>query len=331
MCSRVMSTLSLRIYGKLRPPVYNTISWRCIETGSMTPENTSNLPPNLVVFGTDKEKLKKRDIQDIIRVPEDCVLARKVKDCPTHRIPPRVFLHTFEEIEHVPDEAVELHPEVFADNPRIDFLYLCKKWQRNYREVDYTWQPNRGEMGKGRKKPWPQKGTGRARHGSTVAPQWKGGGISNGPRGPRTLFHKMNPNDRLKALTSALSVKCFQDDLLIFKNLNVPSPDHDKLLETFATRNMKENSILIVYTEKDEINECENICKAVEHQKEVNLMPLVGLNVWSLLHHDKLILTLYALDELESKITWNLHRFPWIDKPHNFYRDMPFEIENNVE
>lgn len=287
-------------------------------------------PHNIVMLGFDRHKAEPAKPVNF-KVPEECPIVRQVKDCSRHRMPVRVFLDSYTSVEHKPVSAIELHPDVFADNPRIDFLHLCKQWQKNYREVDYSWEPTRAEMGKGHKKPWPQKGLGKAQQGSSVGPHWKGGGIAHGPRGPKALYQEILPNVRLRSLTSALSIKYFQEDLFVLKDFEIPSAEQSYLENVLAARGMESKSVLLVFTEKDNVKEADNICSAVKSWPQVNLIPLVGLNMWSILKHDKLVLTLSSVEELETKILWEKQRYDWIDKPHNFYRDLPFEINNNVE
>lgn len=290
---------------------------------------SSELPSNLVVLGVDRHKIEQRKVR-CPNSPSNCEVARHANDCPAHRKPTLAWLDSFKDVNFVPEKAVELHPELFSDNPRIDFLHLCKEWQKSYREVDYAWEPTRADIGRGKRRPWPQKGMGKARHSSTIAPQWKGGGVAHGPRGPRSLYKDILPHVRLRALTSALTIKNFQQDLLIMEDLDMPS-DREHLLKCFSHREMDQNSALIVFAEEDDIKESDGVSKATEEWARVNLLPLVGLNVWSILHHDKLLLTLNALEELEKKVVWHLHRYPWIGKPHNFYKDMPFDVKDMIE
>lgn len=292
------------------------------------------LPSNVVIMGVGKEKIANIEHEALDYpdpIPEDCEIVRKASDYSPHKTPPRAWLHSFESSEFVPSSAVELHPDLFASHPRMDFLYDCKEWQEKYREVDYSWAPTRAEMGRGKKKPWPQKGTGRARHGSRVGPQWKGGGIANGPRGPRALFRKINPVVRLGALTSALTIKQVQNRLLIVKDFSIPSPELQSFKKILAENQIVDETALLVFANSEHTDESSNVFSAVAECSKVNIMPLVALNVWSMLHHDWLVLTCSALDDLERKVTWHLQRYNWIDKPHNFYRDLPFEVRDTTQ
>jgi hypothetical protein len=70
---------------------------------------------------------------------------------------------------------IDIHPSIFGVTPRLDILFRNVYWQQMYRKIDYSWTPTRAEMVGRNKKPWPQKGQGKARHGSRLSPQWMGG------------------------------------------------------------------------------------------------------------------------------------------------------------
>lgn len=275
-------------------------------------------------------KIQREALDDPNTVPHDCEIVRRASNYAPHMVPPRAWLHSFESPEFIPSAAVELHPDLFACHPRMDYLHDCKEWQEKYREVDYSWAPTRAEMGRGKKKPWPQKGTGRARHGSTNAPQWKGGGIAHGPRGPRALFRKINHTVRLGALTSALTIKQVQNRLLIVKDFSIPYPEQSSFQEILTENRIQDETALLVFANDEYADESSNVFSAVAECSKINLMPLVALNVWSLLHHDWLVLTSSALDDLERKVTWHLQRYHCVDKPHNFYCDLPFQVKETI-
>ncbi len=124
---------------------------------------------------------------------------------------------------------------------------------------------NRGEVRGGGKKPWKQKGTGRARHGSTRSPIWSGGGIAHGPRNERDYTRKINKNTRAKALASVLSQK-FAHDAMVFVDTFTFDAPKAKEARTFlaalasgsgkkdiATK--KRNAVLVVLPERNEQTE----------------------------------------------------------------------------
>nr|CAB3263976.1 39S ribosomal protein L4, mitochondrial-like [Phallusia mammillata] len=303
----------------------------------------SSLPNNLVLLGKAKDQLNvDHDTTDEVLPPDDNVpvIRKCVGTYSLCKQPAKVWVDSFANTEMVYETAAELNPDIFSTHPRIDVLHDVVKWQKVYREVDYRWARTRAEMGRGRKKPWPQKGTGRVRQGSTVPPFWKKGGIAHGPRGPKSLYYNMSAEQLIKALAIALTIKRVQSDLLIVKDIDVPMPNdvvatqeplHDNALtlkssleEILKARSIDRNSILFVHG----TDAPENLNLAVIDKRGWNTMPLVGLNVLSILKHDKLVLHLDILDELEEKLIWNMTRYPWLEMPHNFYKDMPINRDN---
>ena len=110
-------------------------------------------------------------------------------------------------------ELMELHPDVWAVYPRIDLIHANVVWQSKYSTVNYNHTKSVKEMiytYGGGAKPWPQKGTGRARQGSRRAPQWVNGGKVHGPRGPKPLYYMLPYHIRVYGLTHTLSVKFAQ-------------------------------------------------------------------------------------------------------------------------
>ncbi len=124
---------------------------------------------------------------------------------------------------------------------------------------------NRGEVRGGGKKPWKQKGTGRARHGSTRSPIWSGGGVSHGPRNDRNYGRKINKNVRAKALASVFSQKFAHDEVVFVDALTFSAPktaDARKFLTVFSKiegkkelATKKANNALVVLSERNEQTE----------------------------------------------------------------------------
>uniref|UniRef100_A0A131XK21 Large ribosomal subunit protein uL4m n=1 Tax=Hyalomma excavatum TaxID=257692 RepID=A0A131XK21_9ACAR len=199
---------------------------------------------------------------------------------------------------------VPLHPKVFGVFPRIDTLHWNIHWQANYQRVDWTTAETRAERRGGGRKPWPQKGTGRARHGSIRSPLWKGGGIAHGPRGPKTYYFMLPFFRRVQGLTTALSVKFAQDDLKIVDSLDLPTNDSKYLLKLVDERFWGPSVLFVDNT--DYVSE--NIALICDEVKHFNIMPVYGLNVHSMLKHDTLVLTLSAVEEIENKLLFHMHR-----------------------
>jgi large subunit ribosomal protein L4 len=147
---------------------------------------------------------------------------------------------------------------------------------------------SRAEVSGGGKKPWKQKGTGRARHGSTRSPIWSGGGVAHGPRNERDYTRKINKNVRAKALASVLSQKLSHDEIVFVDTLTFAEPktkDARKFLTVLSSIEgkkeigvKKSNAALIVLSGRDEHTELSfrnfgNV--RVMHVKDVNPVELL--------------------------------------------------------
>jgi large subunit ribosomal protein L4 len=159
--------------------------------------------------------------------------------------PREVWLESLETEDFNRVGLMELNPEVFADTPRLDFIHRNMKWQRMYRYVSFAHTKVRSEVRGGGRKPWPQKGLGRARAGSIRSPLFRGGGVVHGPRSPTVHFYMLPFNIRLRGLTSILSIKLAQDDLHVVKDLEIPTDDKRYLMNLIEKRNWGP-SVLIV-------------------------------------------------------------------------------------
>ncbi|XP_066031119.1 large ribosomal subunit protein uL4m-like isoform X4 [Chamaea fasciata] len=198
----------------------------------------------------------------------------------------------------------DLHPDVFAVPPRLDILHTVATWQRNYKRISHARVRSRAEVRGGGRKPWRQKGSGRARHGSIRSPLWRGGGIAHGPRGPTSYFYMVPMRLRVLGLKVALTVKMMQDDLHIVDNLEMPSGDPRYLQELARFRRWGSSVLLVDVAEFPE-----NISAAVEGLKSFTLIPALGLSVHGVLKHGTLVLTLGAVAFLERRLLWHDARF----------------------
>lgn len=219
--------------------------------------------------------------------------------------PPRQsWLESFIGAERRLIDILELHPKVFGVFPRIDFISRAVQWQKSYRSIDYVCMPTRNELPGGTRKPWPQKGTGRARHGSTNSPIWLKGGWARGPRGPVTGFKTICHFHLVSALTSMLTIKLAQDDLKIVDTLSTYQSDDPSHLEKALEDRKWGPSALIVDKQEFPANLVTS-CAEVNH---VNLMPVQSLNTLSMCKHETLILTLDALNDIQDKLLHQLTR-----------------------
>lgn len=280
------------------------------------------IPPNVILTGVCKEKLLNPILPETpSQHPDECTAIARMcnNNVQFPKSAVKKWVDNFSSVKPTFDEVACLNPRLFDVHPKMDHLHQVVKWQKTYREVDYAWTRTRAEIGKGKKKPWPQKGTGRKRQGSTNSPLWKGGGIAHGPRGPQSLFYKLSDEILLSGITSALTIKSLQNDLIIASPMEC-LPEKDFFLKMLANRGIESNSILFIHNDNESP---QALGDAIEYSKTHSMMPLCALNVYSILKHDKLVLSMDILDELEDKLIFQFERYDWHVKPHNFYKDLP--------
>jgi large subunit ribosomal protein L4 len=154
----------------------------------------------------------------------------------------------------------------------------------------------RSEVAGGGRKPWRQKGTGRARQGSIRAAQWVGGGKVHTPK-PRDYSQKMPRKMRRAALRSALTVKAAEESIVMLDELTFTEFKTDKMEQTLE-RLAGESSVLIVISEKDE--SYEQIIRSTKNLPYAKTLMANYLNIRDLLSYEKVILPVKALDVLKS-------------------------------
>ncbi len=153
----------------------------------------------------------------------------------------------------------------------------------------------RGKVRGGGKKPWRQKGTGRARAGSIRSPLWRGGGTIFGPQ-PRSYAYRLPRKTRRVALCSALAQKARDGQIVVVDRIEFDEPKTKKmraLLETLGVT----GSVLIVLPERDEVVE-----KSGRNLPGVKVLCVAGLNVYDILRHERLLLVREALDRIEERL-----------------------------
>jgi len=154
---------------------------------------------------------------------------------------------------------------------------------------------SRGEIRGGGKKPWRQKGTGRARAGSTRSPIWRGGGTIFGPR-PRSYAYRLPKKARRAALCSALAQKARDGEIRVIDGLGFDEPKTKKmrgLLESLGIA----TSVLIVLADRDSAVEL-----SARNLNRVAVMPVAGLNVYDILRHEVLLISKDALAGIEGRL-----------------------------
>ena len=156
----------------------------------------------------------------------------------------------------------------------------------------------RNEVRGGGRKPWRQKGTGRARQGSIRSPQWTGGGVVFGPK-PRSYKKKMNAKKRELALKSALSIKASNKEVIVLKDFTVASPK-TKELEKMLQKMGVNNRILLVVNELTD-----NLILATRNLHYVDLISVDVLNVYDIIDAPQIYITEEALAVVEEVLSYD--------------------------
>ena len=150
----------------------------------------------------------------------------------------------------------------------------------------------RSEVSGGGKKPWRQKGTGRARQGSTRSPQWRHGGVVFAPK-PRDYTIRVNKKVKRLAMKSALSSKVEENEVIVFDALNIEAPKTKEMVKVLKAVDV--NKALIVLADKDEAVE-----RASANIQGVKTTLVGTLNVYEILKYEKLILTKASVEKIEE-------------------------------
>ncbi|MCM3570067.1 50S ribosomal protein L4 [Neobacillus mesonae] len=188
---------------------------------------------------------------------------------------------------------IELNESVFGIEPNQHVLFEAIVMQRASLRQGTHKVKNRSEVRGGGRKPWRQKGTGRARQGSIRSPQWRGGGIVFGPQ-PRSYSYKLPKKVRRLAIKSALSSKVLDENILVVDGLSFDAPktkDFKAVLNGLSV----EKKALIVTADLDE-----NVALSARNIPGVTVVTADGINVLDVVNHDKLIMTKAAVEKVEE-------------------------------
>jgi len=188
---------------------------------------------------------------------------------------------------------LELNPLIFDAEVKEHLLFDVVQMLQANRRRGTASTKGRAEVSGGGRKPWRQKGTGRARHGSIRSPIWRGGGVTFGPK-PRSYRYLLPKKMRRAALYSALSSKFKEDKLLVLDGLELPEPKTKEVVRLMD--NLKvQGKVLLVTAEPDA-----NVYKSSRNIPGVTSALARQINVLDILQHDRLILTKDAVAAVEE-------------------------------
>ncbi len=195
--------------------------------------------------------------------------------------------------------AVELDPAVFEVRVRPDLVQAEVRRQLANRRAGTHATKNRALVSGGGAKPYRQKGTGRARQGTTRAPQYAGGGIVFGPV-PRNHGHKLNKKTRREALRAALSHQREQEAIRVVDGLEIDGYSTKQMAGILAGIGLAGQSVLIVLDAPNPTVEA-----SARNIPGVDIVRAEGLNVFDVLRHKALLVTRSALTAIEARLGVN--------------------------
>ncbi len=188
---------------------------------------------------------------------------------------------------------LELNDNIFGIEPNEAVLYDFVKMQLANKRVGTASSKTRAEVRGGGKKPWRQKGTGRARVGSSRNPVWKGGGITFGPK-PRDYSYKLPKKVRRLAMKSALSSKVIDNSIIVLDQLMMDDPKTKDFIGILDSLNL-ENTTLVVTADGNT-----NVSKSARNIPGVKPLKVDFINVYDLLKYDTLLITRDAVARIEE-------------------------------
>jgi large subunit ribosomal protein L4 len=189
---------------------------------------------------------------------------------------------------------VELDKKTFSGEVNPHLLYEVVKMQLASRRRGTASTKNRSSVRGGGKKPWRQKGTGRARAGTIRSPLWTGGGVVFGPL-PRNYSYRVNKKAKKAALRSALSAKCKENKLFILDNFNLKEIKTKSFVTILGTLAIDDALII------DDANI--NLEKSARNVLGIKVLRPEGLNVYDILKYDSLIITQPCLEKITKSLS----------------------------
>ena len=188
---------------------------------------------------------------------------------------------------------IELNDSIFGVEMNAGLVHQAVVMQLASRRLGTHATKTRGLVRGGGRKPWRQKGTGRARSGSTRSPLWVGGGTVFGPQ-PRSYAFRMPKKQRRLAIKCALSDKVASGDFIVLDDLQFDAPKTKSVVNMLGDFGIDAKSLIITLDENENV---ELSSRNIPGVKAINTM---GLNVYDILNHTKLFITKAAIEKIEE-------------------------------
>lgn len=190
---------------------------------------------------------------------------------------------------------IELHPDIFNLTPNSSLIHQVYVALRANARQSWAHTKMRGDVSGGGKKPWKQKGTGRARHGSIRSPLWKGGGITFGPLSVRNYTQKINKQMKAGAVKSCLSDKLLNDRFFAVDSFDFNGRAQAASKFRSALPGSGKRTMFLVSEPTAEF------VKAVSNVPAIDVVRAADVNVVDLMHHQYVIASTDALEALEKR------------------------------
>jgi len=192
-------------------------------------------------------------------------------------------------------KEIELPKEIFELKINPNFLHQVIVCQMSNRRQGTAHTKTRAEVSGGGRKPWPQKGLGRARHGSIRSPIWKGGGVAHGPRKEKNYKKKIPKKMRRKALLMALSSKAKDKELILLDNLEIKEGKTKEMAQILEKLKIKGKSILLALPSLDK-----KIILASRNIPKLSTIQAKDLNALDVLNSKYLLMPLSSIEVIKK-------------------------------
>lgn len=190
---------------------------------------------------------------------------------------------------------LELNPEIFGVKLKKSVVHQVVVGNANNRRQVLAHTKTRSEVRGGGKKPWKQKGTGRARHGSIRSPLWVGGGVIFGPNKNRNFTQKINARMKRKALFMCLSEKVMDNKLVVLEDLRLATPKTKEMVGVLKNLKIQEAKNLVALNKISE-----SVKRGIRNLKNTKLVGVNSLNVEEILYNNYLVTTVAGIGEIEK-------------------------------
>ncbi|MEK5499569.1 50S ribosomal protein L4 [Bacillus sp. FSL M8-0168] len=188
---------------------------------------------------------------------------------------------------------IELNDSVFGIEPNESVVFDAIIMQRASLRQGTHKVKNRSEVSGGGRKPWRQKGTGRARQGSIRSPQWRGGGIVFGPT-PRSYSYKLPKKVRRLAIKSALSSKVQDNNLIVLEDLTLDAVKTKEMAAILKGLSIEKKALIVTADAN------ETVALSARNLPGVTVVEANGINVLDVVGHEKLVMTKAAVEKVEE-------------------------------